>query len=136
MQVEEKTMGYAGKEWICRNVTPNMSPLGETVADFLGDVFGGIYHLDTRALRKVEWDNKHHILFILGWHSLATVDFGELTRIVVLAHDRALRVEISPHTFRHMKLLFHQRETGNEPSTQCPTLEDHIQRIRNNYKGE
>lgn len=127
---------YAGSNWIKRNVTKEMSPLGEAVADFLGDLFMGIYHLDYKALKRVDWANTRYIEFILGWRTLSTVDFDELTTIVVLAHDRALRVEVNPHAFRYLRLLFHQRERGDNSMEQCPTLEDHIIRIRQRYINE
>jgi len=41
---------YAGANWIKQSLKKEMSPLGVNVADLLGDVFAGIYHLDQSAL--------------------------------------------------------------------------------------
>lgn len=129
---------YAGSDWIERSLkVTNMSSLGKTAANLLGDVFLGIYHLNTHALRKVKWDDKWCIEFILGWHELATVDSNELTRLVVLAHDRMLRVGIDPHTFHHIKISICQRTTREKDasfSERCPTLTDHINLIRDHYQ--
>lgn len=131
------TTGYRGADWIKSALkVKEMSPLGEAVADLLGDMFFGIYHLDEKALRRVDWGNTHHIEFSLGWRSLATVDDNLLTVLVVLAHDRMLRVSIEASTHRYLRLLFHQRTVreGNLYE-RCPTLEDHVAQIRGHYGG-
>ena len=107
--------------------------MGEAVANLLGDLFFGIYHLDPKALRRVDWTNNHHIEFSLGWHCLSTVDYDELTRLVVLAHDRAIRVQIEASTHKFLRLMFHQRTRGDNSMSECPTLEDHIKEIREHY---
>lgn len=132
-------MGFAGSNWIISNIVKgkeNISPLGIVVADFLGDMFYGIYHLDEKALRRVDWKNNHHIIFRLGWRCLSTIDFDELTVLVVLSHERNLRVSIDAATHRYLELLFHQRDRGNDTMTQMPTLEDHIDRIRARYSED
>jgi hypothetical protein len=129
-------MEYAGSNWIISNIVKdkeNISPLGIAVADFLGDMFYGIYHLDSKALQRVEWSNTHHIIFRLGWRCLSTIDFDELTILVVLSHDRNIRVSIDAATHRYLEFLFHQRERGNNTMDQMPTLEDHIERVRARY---
>jgi len=130
-------MGYAGANWIKGSLNhpkiTELSPLGEAVANLLGDLFYGIYHLDPKALYRVEWSNRHHVEFSLGWRCLSTVDYDELTRLVVLAHDRAIRVQIDASTHKYLRLMFHQRERGDNSMEQCPTLEDHIKEIRDHY---
>lgn len=107
---------YAGSEWIQASLffkrDLKMSQIGRDVADLLGELVYGIYHLDPRALRRVDWTNPHHIEMVLPLHSLATADFDELTRLVFLAHHRAIRVEIQAATHRYFRLIFHQRERG------------------------
>lgn len=126
---------YAGSEWIKRALrVEEMSPLGEKVADLLGDVFFGIYHLDNSALRRVEWDNAHHVIFSLGWRTISTIDDDYLTRLVILAHDRMLRLEISAANRHYLRLTFHQRRSrSGELMYRCPTIEDHIASIRSDY---
>lgn len=126
---------YAGANWIKRqSYGENMSPLGEVVADFLGDVFAGIYHLDPKALSRVDWSNNHHIEFSLGWRCLSTTDYDELTRIVVLGHDRMIRIQIDASTHKYLRLMFHQRSSRTgDYSTRYPTMEDHVAEIRAQY---
>jgi hypothetical protein len=124
---------YSGANWIKSSLkVEEMSPLGEAVADLLGSVFKGIYHLDMKALRRVEWANRHHIIFILSWHSLSTWDFNDLTRLVVLCHDKLLRLEIDAVAPHRMELMFHQRcvFNGENGMVGHPTIEQNIEIIR------
>lgn len=133
-------MKYAGSDWIEHSLkVSNMSTVGKAAADLLGDVFLGIYHLNTQALKKVDWANNYGITFILDWHSLSTVDNNELTRLVVLGHDRMLRVSIEPYAFRYLIIRIHQRTTRDPNahlSQRYPTLEEHIKMIRNHYNSQ
>ena len=133
---------YAGSKWMkeCLKQTgknDEMSLLGKAVADLLGDVFLGIYHLDQKALLKVDWANNHHVIFNLSWRVLCTWDFDDLTRFVVLCHDRMIRMEIHPCGPHTLRLMFHQRTTreGNI-GERYPTMEDHIAMIRSNYERQ
>ena len=122
---------YAGADWIKSAFEVELSPLGRNVADLLGDVFFGIYHLDHKALRRVDWGNDHHICFSLGWHQLSTFDTDELTRLVVLCHDRMIRCSIEARTHKHLGLIFHQRQNRNgDFYERHPTIEHAIEKIR------
>ena len=127
---------YAGADWVKNSLKiDNMSPLGVEAADFLGDLYLGIYHMDTRSLRKVRWDDPYYMLVQLpACSSLATFDGNMLTRIVVLSHDRMLRVDITSVNFNYMSRLIHKREVrvGNT-SERMPTMEKHIEAIRSCY---
>jgi len=125
---------YAGSDWIRKSLgVKDISPLGEAVADLVGQVFLGIYHLPTAALKKVEWDDDYIIRLVIG-KSLCTVDNNELTRLVVLAHDRLIRVDIEGAAPRYLRLIFHQRTAREGSLTErCPTMEEHIKVIRRHY---
>lgn len=125
---------YAGSEWIqsLRNAKP-MSPLGVAVADLLGDVFLGIYHIETAELRQVDWSNATWIEVPIN-SALCTVDFDHLTRLMVLAHDRMIRVDIQGLERGWLLLLFHQRESrSGQMWARYPTLEDHAALLRSHY---
>ena len=126
---------YAGADWIQSSFkVKDMSPLGIAVADFLGDVFLGIYHMNVKSLRKVQWDEPDYIRVTLPAGSIATVDADVLTRIVVLAHDRMLRVDLAAIAHDYISLLFHQRHVREGAISQlCPTLEDHTKALREGY---
>lgn len=125
---------YAGSNWIKRSLKKELSPLGENVADLLGDVFAGIYHLDYKALERVNWDDPDVILFTLSYHSMSTVDSDELTRLVILSHDRKLRLEIRAVAPKRLELVFHQRVREGVFYHMCPTIEEHLNTIREHYK--
>lgn len=129
--------GYSGADWIKRSLAPEMSPLGELVADMLGVAFAGIYHVDTKRLRAVDWDNKHRIELRIGWTSFATYDDARLTMLVVLAHDAAVRLSIEPCNSRYLRLVFHPRnrvEGVRDLTGGHWTIEHAVEVIRKHYK--
>lgn len=128
-----KNRKYAGADWLENNITDNISPLGKKIADLLGDIWCGIYHLDNSSLERANWNNDHHIR--LSFHGdLATIDSSKLTQLVVLCHDRMLRVEVSAATHGYLALIFHQRKVREGPLMyRCPTMEDHIVSIRKHF---
>lgn len=64
-------------------------------------------------------------------HRLSTFDFDYLTRLVVLAHDRCVRVEIVSSAPGRVGLVLHKR-AGRDGSSyeRHPTIEEAIVRIR------
>lgn len=126
-------MKYSGADWIESNLKCKCSALGTSVANLLGDVFKGIYHLSNGSLQKTNWENGYCIEYTLCGE-LSTVDFNLLTILVVLAHDRMIRVTIQGVGPGYMRLMFHQRtkRTGSM-FERYPTIEDHIKQIREHY---
>ena len=150
-------MGYSGAEHLkrtleaqrkidernprCRKKTSTeISPLGMSVADVLGLVWRGIYHLDSNLLMKTDWSDNRMIEVRIHGGDLATHDFNELTQLVVVAHDMCLRMSVYPNGPRGMKLSFWQRDgryrfdEREGYSTRMPTIEDHIAEIRKQYE--
>lgn len=85
---------FAGADWVEQlRLKKPISPLGRKAADLLGEVFAGIYHLENAE--HVDWSNDHHIV-VYTRQGLSTYDGDLLTRIVLQAHDRGLRVDLSP----------------------------------------
>lgn len=121
---------YSGSEWL-KSEVKELSPLGIEVADILGQVFLGIYHIDHTVLRRnVDWGNKYFISLVLD-KSLATFDFNELTCLVVLCHDRMIRLSIDGAKKGCITLLFHQRKgRAGRMSERMPFLEEQIKNIR------
>lgn len=141
--------GWSGADWLENNlaahrrsaspkarakIAPRISPFGRVVADLLGLVWRGIYHLPSKALETAPWDDDW---FITVWvhNEVATYDGCELTLLVVAAHDACVRVSISSYGPRLLQLgfsprrgrdgLFHERH---------PTLEGHAATLRKLYK--
>ena len=127
---EEHNM-ESGSEWVKKSIKPsNISPLGISVADLLGEVFDGIYHLERDALQRVDWDEDQYIAIRLSYMNLSTFDLPHLTRLVVLSHDRCLRMSISAVGHNILELIFHQRQRLGRISERMPTIEEHIAHIR------
>lgn len=131
---------YAGSEWLASNlkymgITP--SPHGLRVADLLGELAHGLYHISEAVHSSgTDWTDPRYVRVCLrpAYINLCTVDRNFLTRLVFLAHDYGMRVEIDPHTFHHFTLAFWQREarTGSY-SERCPTLEQAVEEYRASY---
>lgn len=124
---------YAGHEWIEQSLKKKCSPLGAAVADLLGRVFLGIYHVDSKALGRVEWDNAHYVSVVL-YGDLATVDNNRLTLLVVLAHEAMMRVSLEGCGPKYIRAIFHQRKTREGSiCDRCPTIDEHVQIIRQHF---
>jgi len=129
-------MNYAGSDWIARSLKMEMSPLGVKAADFLGELYRGIYHLNRTSLQKANWDCPHHVRMVL-YGDMSTYDFNDLTTMVVLSHDMMLRVNLRGIAPGYMEMLIHERTTRDMDAFQSerlPELDDHIATIRKHYR--
>lgn len=122
---------HSGAAWLRQCRITNLSPLGEQVADLLGDLFVGLYHLD--GAEKVDWSNTHHIEVRVKYKEWATFDTNLLTKLVFLCHDRCLRCSIGARSAFAQTLLFHQRERTGGVDTRHPSLEDAVADYRRWY---
>jgi hypothetical protein len=129
-------MRYAGADHLDGMGCP-ASLLGRTVAEALGYVYRGLYHLPTGSLKRATWRDERCVSINVPGFDMASWDGARLTQLVVVSHDLGLRLEISPAGPRHLKLRFSQRTT-REGSISCrlPTLEDHVLAIRHGYTVE
>jgi hypothetical protein len=127
---------YAGSEWIEESFKVEMSPLGREISDLLGDVFAGIYHLNHTSLFKVDWANDTWIEFVLN-KTIATFDNNELTRLVILCHDRLIRCSIEGAAPGYLRLVFHKRKsrTGHLYDRH-PTIEQATEYTRRIFNGQ
>lgn len=133
---DRNASGYSGADWIYHSLaTGEMSPLGIAVADLLGDVWLGIYHMNTTSLSKVDWANPYCVEVTLPRSgSLCTVDGNKLTILVVLAHDRMIRVGLEGVGPGYIRAQFHQRSSRDgRLMERYPTLEDHADLIRRHF---
>ena len=123
-----------GPNWIMSAFHTPLSTLGEDVARLLHDFTGGIYHIQ-RAASKVDWKNPLYIEINL-YGGMATFDSASLTRLVFLAHDYAIRIEINGARNGILKLLFHRRDRDGDLYHRHPTLEDAVKQWRVWYPGD
>ena len=95
--------------------------------EMLGDLFLGFHHVTGRLH---EWGTGIK-LNTTSVGSFATFDFDSLTRTVVMAHDRMIRVEICPSGPGMLSLVLFKRHTREGPMHQRhPTIEEAISVIR------
>lgn len=125
---------HSGAAWLRQARVTDISPLGEQVANLLGDLFVGIYHLNGAA--AMDWANTHHIEIRVAHKEWASVDSNLLTKLVFLAHDRCLRVSISPRGHHSLTLLFHSRQRDGGIWERHPTLEQAVAEHRRWYPVE
>jgi len=122
-----KDLEFAGADWVRRSMgTENMSSLGAKVADILGVVYGGIYHIKQKALDRVNWTHPMWIEIRI-WDSFSTHDFNKLTALVFACHDAAVRVDISGNSPSTLRLMFHERKRKGGMAERHPTAEEALE---------
>ncbi len=65
--------------------------------------------------------------------AFSTYDFDELTRLVVMGHDRCIRVEIVPSGPNMIGLRLYKRKRDGKMWERHPTLEDAIASVRKRF---
>lgn len=97
----------------------------EQAETFFGILYGGQHHIPSEVKE-----------FGYGWSvihrgTMATYDFSELTRLVVLAHEMCIRAEISQGGPRGLKISIWKRDPeGDSMCTRHPNLEDNIKLVK------
>ncbi len=131
---------HLAADWLRRNGI-DVSPLGERVAAVLAVVYSGIYNApaSSRTFRRPTTRRGHGwadavFVEVLIDRSLHSWDDNSLTRLVVACHDAALRVQIAPHTFRHLRLGFSARDREGSLSQGCPTMDEAVRIVRTHYQ--
>ena len=99
----------------------------------LSCVFGGLHN--TPSLKKFDWQNKYWTEITTST-PLSTFDSDLLTRFVILAHDLAVRVEITSHNKQILSIQFHQRQREGDFMQRHPTIETAIEKFRQKYSSE
>ena len=93
----------------------------------LADIFLGFHHIQGKLH---EW-GRGIKLNTTYTNSLATFDFDGLTRAVIMAHDRMIRMEIVPSGPGMLGIVLHKRhKREGRMSEYHPTIETAIKRIR------
>lgn len=113
------------------------SEVGIRVAQLL-DAWDGLHHFEESLMKKVQWSNPLFIEMRLSHHTsvgqLSTFDFDNLTRLVFLAHDHCIRVDINPCNGSYFTLQFHPRHVREGSMSQRhPTLEEAVEGWRSRH---
>jgi hypothetical protein len=107
----------------------NLSDLGVTVAQIIGSVFLGIYHLEAEVLHKrVDWSSDNFICIVIG-EPLSTFDSSKLTELVIHCHNQAIRLNISGRAVNYLALEFSPRTRDGSISKRHPSIESVIEEI-------
>lgn len=111
-------------EWV-RATGKKVSPFGERVANLLGVLFAGIYHIE-RDVYRADWSTEDWINLTIIGQCWATWDFDTLTRLVLLAHDQCIRIDLDAAAPRIMRLRFHPRLRTGPIHRRHPTIEEAV----------
>jgi hypothetical protein len=117
-------------DWLRHEYKGEFSELGKNVA-WLLDKMWGLHNLNSTSRRKVDWWNDTWIELVID-KILSTIDNDDLTRLVVIAHQLMLRVEMKGVGPGYIRLMFHQRtsrQRGNGFYRWCPDIQEHVEMI-------
>lgn len=89
----------------------------------------GVYNLSVNW-ETVDWDFGGGICFVVSHHGLATWDFNHLTRLVIGAHDRCIRLDIDARARNYLALMMWPRKREGSMSQRHPTIEQAIAGFR------
>jgi hypothetical protein len=106
------------------------SAVGIRIATLL-EQWGGLHHFEDTMFKKTDWTNPRYISLKLNSRmstgQLSTFDFDALTRLVFLAHDYCIRIQLSPCNGSHFALMFHPRHKREGcMSERHPTIEQAV----------
>ena len=93
-------------------------------AQFVAAVYRGFHHVHGKfkpAGRGIE---------VNVFAGISTYDFDILTRAVVMAHDKCMRLEVASSGPNKLKLYVHKRQREGSMFERHPTLEDAAASIR------
>jgi len=100
-------------QWIC--------------ALFLNDLYRGFHHV----YGIIRESGKNGITINTHFHKMATCDFDDLTRSVIMAHNWGVRFEISSSGPGMLKYYIHKRSCREGGiSKRHPTIEQSIERYK------
>ena len=126
-------MGEYHYEWLQRQLKYPMSDFGRDVAQIVGIVWRGIYHLQQSSFlhERTNWADDQYIEMVILDEGLATFDGARLTGLFILCHDRCVRLEINSASSRYIRLKFQRRHgRSGEIWARHPTMEDAIKNWR------
>jgi hypothetical protein len=101
------TIKHSGADWMAKqDCFKSPSALGIKVADILGQVYLGIYHISNSVTsKKVDWQNDSEISVTI-YGELATFDGADLTFLIFCCIEADVSVEVSGASKGYMKLRF------------------------------
>lgn len=89
-------------------------------------VFKGLHHVSEHRIKR---ESATQITYT-HYGDLSTWDSDELTRLVVVAHSLAVRVEVSACSTRYICLRLSERTREGDTCKGHPTLADHLAALK------
>lgn len=91
---------------------------------FFSEFYGGAHHIPGHKVHEFGYGYmvKH------DREDLATYDFDQLTRLVLMAHRDCYRAAVENHGPRAMKIMIWKRKRTGSMSERHPTIEQAIER--------
>lgn len=106
----------------------------ESVSRIIGKTFGGEHHVRSVEFAPCGDEREYAVVKLGSGHTMSTWDNGELTALVIGAHEECIRVEVEPNGMRGLKILMHPRKRQTErqlPIMEChPTIEQSVRGYR------
>lgn len=113
------------------------SEAGMSQSEFDKQSYDHLTSEEATAFFSEFYHGAHHIpgkvkAFGRGWAvthdrgDLATYDYDQLTRLVIMAHDKCYRVGIMPYNFNSLKIAIWKRKRTGAMDERHPTMEDAI----------
>ena len=97
--------------------------------DFFSEFFRGKHHIPKRRGQK-NLDQWGEGFCVCVRNSLSTFDFDELTRLVILAHKKLMRAEISPASSKYLRIIVFKRKHEGHFYERHPNTKDLIEMIK------
>ena len=119
----------SGSEWLILQ-EKELSPFGKEVADLLGKLYDGIYHISSEVM-KADFSGERYVAVTVsdGKGRFSTFDSNLLTKIVLLAHDAGIRAGIEAATHGYLKLTFMRVDRNGFFVDRHPSLSESMQRV-------
>jgi hypothetical protein len=113
-------------EEIKEQVTENKHLTKEEATGFFSEFYGGEHHIPKGGVK--EFGRGFVVTHNRG--DLATYDYNDLTKLVLMAHDKCYRASIMPYNFNSVKIAIWKRQPEGSMSERHPTLEKAIEQFR------
>ena len=106
----EESVKFAGAGWLSRQLDQPLTPFTTKVANVLGQVHNGLYHIDKavfsrKMLTSKQW-HRQAFMSVTLFGQLATFDGDALTVLVLCCRKAGISVEIHGSFRGYTKLLF------------------------------
>ncbi len=102
----------------------------EEATEFFAEFYRGEHHFPSKIKKFGEgWAMSH-------FGAMATFDFDELSRLVFLAHDRCIRVQIEQGGPNRIRIAIWRRVREGDRYNRHPTLEQAIEGFRRQCGGD